>query len=62
MNRFQLPNTNQEKTVLKTIRLKYDILKKIEQLSKDSDLSMNRILNECIAFALEHLDEEKLKK
>jgi len=34
----------------------------IEELSKKSGLSVNRLINECIEFALENLPEEKIKK
>lgn len=34
MKEFKLPNLNNEKSVLKTIRLKYKTLQKIEELSK----------------------------
>ena len=34
MKEFKLPNLNKEKSVLKTIRLKYNTLEKIEKLSK----------------------------
>lgn len=60
MKSFQLPDLNEEKSVLKTIRLKFNLLKKIEQLSKETNLSINRIINECIEYALNHLDERYL--
>jgi len=62
MKEFKLPNLDEEKSVLKTIRLKFAMLQKIEELSKKSGLSVNRLINECIEFALENLPEEKIKK
>lgn len=61
MKDFKLPSVENEKTVLKTIRIKLSTLKKIDELSKKSNLSVNRIMNECIEFALENLNEEDLK-
>ena len=60
MKDFKLPNVEDEQSVLKTIRIKLATLKKIEKLSEDSNLSVNRIINECIEFALNNLDEKSL--
>jgi predicted DNA-binding protein len=61
MNEFKLPNLNEEKSVLKTIRLKLATLKKLEKLSKKNDISVNRLINECIEFALNNLTDKDLK-
>ena len=52
MTEFKLPNLDNEKTILKTIRLKMATLKQIEELSKNTNLSVNRLINECIEFTL----------
>ncbi|MCI8794886.1 MAG: hypothetical protein HFI73_05860, partial [Bacilli bacterium] len=57
MKDFKLPKVEDEQSVLKTIRIKYSVLKRIEELSKVSNISVNKIINECIDFALENLDE-----
>ena len=62
MKEFKLPNLNEEKSVLKTIRLKYNTLEKIEKLSKKTNISINRLINECIEFALDNLSSDDLKK
>jgi len=62
MKEFKIPNIEEEKSVLKTIRLKFKTLQRIERLSKNNNISVNRLLNECIEFALDNLPEEKLKK
>lgn len=59
MKNFELPNTEKEKSVLKTIRIKLSSLNKIEELSKESKISINRIINECIEFALENMNNNK---
>ena len=61
MKSFKLPNIEDEQSVLKTIRIKYSTLKKVEELSKESNLSVNRIFNECIEFALDNLSDGELK-
>lgn len=62
MKKFNLPKIENETSVLKTIRLKFGTLKKIENLAKSTNLSVNRLINECIEFALENLDNEDLSK
>lgn len=55
---FKLPEIEKEKSVLKTIRIKLTSLNKIEELSKKSSISVNRIINECIEFALENMNDK----
>ena len=62
MEKFILPNAKDEKTVLKSIRIKQTIMEKLEEISKKTDLSVNRLINECIEFALKNLDETSIKK
>ena len=58
MKEFKLPNIEAEQSVLKTIRIKFATLKKIEEVAKASNLSINRVINECIEFALDNLDNK----
>ena len=55
MPKFKIPNID-EKSVLKTIRIKSSTLQKIEELAQKNNISINRLLNECIEFALNNLD------
>ena len=59
MDDFKLPNVDNEKSVLKTIRLKNLTLAKIEKLAKQNNISINRLINECIEFALNNLVMEE---
>ncbi len=61
MNDFKLPNIEEEKSVLKTIRIRYGLLNKIEELSESSNISVNRLLNECIEYALKNLQIDDIK-
>ena len=56
MEKFRLTKKKQKQSVLKTIRLKYDTLQKIERLSIKNEISVNRVINECINFALQNLN------
>ena len=55
MKDFKLPIISEEKSVLKTVRIKNITLNKIEILAKQNNLSINRIINECLEYALDHL-------
>lgn len=59
MKNFNIPNIGDEKSILKTIRIKLVTLNKIEELSKKNNISVNRLINECIKYALDNLPEEK---
>ena len=58
MKKFKIPNADDEKTVLKTIRIRKSVLDKIEKLSVKHNVSINRLINESILFALENLEED----
>lgn len=62
MEKFTLPNLHEEQSVLKTIRLKQYTLSRVNELSKQTNISVNRLLNECIEFALRNISEEDLKQ
>lgn len=61
MKEFKLPKIENEQTALKTIRIKISTLDTINKLSKDTNISVNRLINECIEFALKNLSEKDLK-
>ncbi len=58
MKEFVLPNLDNERSMLKTIRMKNSTLQKLEELSSKNNISVNRLINECIEFALENLSVE----
>ena len=61
MEKFKIPNRNEEKTILKTFRIKYTTLTKLEELSQKTDISVNRLVNECIEYALLNLENDNKK-
>ncbi len=61
MSNFKLPNVNDEKTILKTIRIKNITLKRLEKLANKSGLSLNRLINECIEYAINNMEENVIK-
>jgi len=46
----------QEKTVI-SIRLSVDMLKSIDEVSADTDISRNELIVQCIEYALKNLNK-----
>jgi predicted HicB family RNase H-like nuclease len=44
-------------SINRTIRMKPDLFDKITQLSEQSGVSFNKIVNQCIEYALDNMDE-----
>ncbi len=55
MNNFK--PIKQEKTVI-SIRIDSDLLKNIDSLSNDADISRNEFILQCIDYALKNLDKK----
>lgn len=47
-----------EKEVI-SMRISKDILEVLDQKAARADISRNELINQCILFALENMDEEK---
>ena len=62
MEKFKIPTIQEEKTMLKTIRIKVSTYKKIENLSSTHNISMNKLINDCIEYALNNLEEDEEEK
>ena len=44
-------------SINRTIRLKPENFEKLMQLSEKNDVSFNKVINQCIEYALENLEE-----
>lgn len=62
MEKFRIPKITEEHSILKTIRIKITLYQKIEQLAIANNISINRLLNECIEYALNNLEDEAKEK
>lgn len=58
MKKFTIPKVNEEGTVTKTIRIKRSLADKLEELSIKNNITVNRLINECVKYALENMEEE----
>jgi len=45
-------------SINRTIRLKPEYFEKIMELSEETGISFNKIVNQCIAYALNNMEEE----
>jgi hypothetical protein len=58
MSKFVIiKNDNKNDTVNRTIRFKGSLYDKLLELSEKNDITFNKIVNQCIEYALDNLDE-----
>ncbi len=58
MKKFVIPNIEEENTITKTIRIKRNTANKLENLAIKNNLTFNRLINECIDYALQNMEED----
>lgn len=60
MDKFVI-NTQNDKinSINRTIRMKPEVFDKLMELSEHTGVSFNKVVNQCIEYALHHLDESK---
>lgn len=42
----------------KSLRLPVDLIKQVQNLADQNELSFNKVVIQCIDYALEHMDED----
>lgn len=62
MSKFIIPNIEEENTITKTIRIRRNIAKKLEELAIENNITFNRLVNECIDYALQNMEEDTNKE
>lgn len=62
MKKFKIPDIEKETTVTKTIRIKQNLVEELEELASKNNITFNRLVLECIKFAIENLDETQKEK
>lgn len=58
MKKFIIPNIEEENTITKTIRIKRSTANELENLAINNNITFNRLVNECIDFALQNMEED----
>lgn len=60
MKKFEIdPEENKIQSINRTIRVKAELYDKLMILSEQTGASFNKIVNQCIAYALENMVEQK---
>ncbi len=60
MEKFKINNIKDNKSELKTFRIKTELLTRIEELSNKYNISINRLVNQCIEYSLNNLEEDNI--
>ena len=59
MKRFKINNKEEKiSSINRTIRLKPETFERLTMLSEKNNISFNKLVNQCIEYALNNLDEE----
>lgn len=58
MEKFKINNIKDNKSELKTFRIKTELLTRIEELSNKYNISINKLVNQCIEYSLNNLEED----
>ena len=58
MKKFVIPKIEEETTITKTIRIKRSTANELENLAINNNITFNRLVNECIDFALQNMEED----
>lgn len=62
MHKFIIPNIEEENTITKTIRIRRSTANKLENLAVNNNITFNRLVNECIDYALQNMEEDTKKE
>jgi len=50
-----------EETISKTFRMPLELIKKLEKLSDEKNISLSKLIIQCCEYALDNLENEKTK-
>ena len=62
MKKFVIPSIEGENTITKTIRIKRNTAEKLDKLAYKNNITFNRLVNECIDYALQNMDDDTSKE
>lgn len=59
MEKFVIDKTDRKmSSISRTIRMKEETFDRINELNRQTGVSFNKIVNQCIEYALAHYDDE----
>lgn len=62
MGKFVIDKTDRKmSSISRTIRMKEETFDRINEINRQTGVSFNKIVNQCIEYALAHYDDEEQK-
>ena len=58
MSGFKITNDEKEYSIIRSIRIKEELLNKLEEIAYKHDISANKLIIKCIEYALDNMEEE----
>ena len=61
MNGFKITDEKKEYSVTRTLRIKKELLNRLEKVAYKHDISTNKLIIKCIEYVLDNLEEDTEK-
>ena len=58
MNGFKITDEKKEYSVTRTLRIKKELLNRLEEVAYKHDISTNKLIIKCIEYALDNMEED----
>ena len=62
MSGFKITNDEKEYSIIRSIRIKEELLNRLEEIAYKHDISTNKLIIKCIEYALENMEEDNEEK
>lgn len=62
MSGFKITNDEKEYSIIRSIRIKEELLNKLEEIAYKHDISTNKLIIKCIEYALDNMEEDNEEK
>ena len=58
MSGFKITNDEKEYSIIRSIRIKEELLNKLEEIAYKHNISTNKLIIKCIEYALDNMEED----
>ena len=58
MSGFKITNDEKEYSIIRSIRIKEELLNKLEEIAYKHYISTNKLIIKCIEYALDNMEED----
>ena len=62
MSGFRITEDEKEYSVTRTLRIKEELLNRLEEIAYKHDISTNKLIIKCIEYALDNMEEDNEEK